>query len=53
MGEGIKEKDIMKLASFGRRMTERFKKVKKPNGWYYKGIGIKNLRDDPKESVLS
>jgi len=42
----------MKLASFGRRMSERLKKEKKYGGWYYKGIGIRNLRDDPEESVL-
>ena len=43
--EGMKDKDILTLTSFGRRMTERYKKRKKPDGSYYQGIGARNLTD--------
>ncbi len=45
--EGIKDKDTLTLTSFGRRMTERYKKRKKPDGSYYQGIGTQNPMYDP------
>ncbi len=46
-GQGMK-KDALTSSMFGRRMTERFSKVKRADGWYYQGIGIEIPDDDPK-----
>jgi len=46
--EGMKDKDILTLTAFGRRISERYTKRKKPDGWYYQGIGKRNLTDGPR-----
>lgn len=40
-GQDIREKEQLSMTSFGRRMTDKYPKVKKPMGLYYKNIGLK------------
>jgi putative DNA primase/helicase len=40
--QGQKGKDILSLSAFGRRMTDKYQKVKTKTGYYYRGIFLKN-----------
>lgn len=38
--QGLKGKDIMSKTAFGRRMTDKFDKVRSNKGFFYKGISV-------------
>lgn len=40
-GQGIKEKEILSNTAFGRRMAQKFKKIKNRDGAFYQGVGLK------------
>jgi len=38
--QGFNQKDILSRTAFGRRMSDKFDKVKKRDGMYYSGVGL-------------
>ncbi len=39
--QGQKNKDVLSLSAFGRRMTDKYKKIRAKTGYFYRGIYLK------------
>jgi len=39
--QGLQKREIMTNTAFGRRMTQKFKKIQNRNGIFYQGVGMK------------